>query len=253
MQLDEAPFVKQRAVVCRGTTCFRSSNRANVVKFSWTSDKRPPEAKHVRLAHEKEVEGIAKLIGYQAITSISELRSGLTFPSSHRFRDGTASATTSFSQTQLGQSFGPIQNLSISRTSSKRKRPGDERGSRKKSTSNSQKSQLSQQYETAQTLGEPAVSLYESDNGKYSNRVFGCLAIAPAGRALSEFAQKQQSATDLSVMSAIKKLLTTLRDAIKAHRSLYLKGNILHRDLSENNIIITNPADTGGFAGSTNC
>ena len=199
------------------------------------------------------MEGIAKLIGYQAITSISELRSGLTFPSSHRFRDGTASATTSFPQTQLGQSFGPIQNLSISRTSSKRKRPGDERGSRKKSTSNSQKSQLSQQYKTAQTLGEPAVSLYESDNGKYSNRVFGCLAIAPAGRALSEFAQKQQSATDLSVMSAIKKLLTTLRDAIKAHRSLYLMGNILHRDLSENNIIITNPADTGGFAGSTNC
>ena len=246
MQLDEAPFVKQRAVVCRGTTCFRSSDRANVVKFSWTSDKRAPEADHLRLASERGVEGIAKLIGYQCITSISELRSGLTFPSPHRFRDGTASAMTS-SQTQLGQSFGPIQNLSISKTSSKRKRPGDEWGSQKRSRSNSQRSKLSQQYEAAPKPSEAAVSLYESDNGKYSNRVFGCLAIAPAGRALSEFVQRPESTN--SVLSSIRELLTTLRDAIKAHRSLYLKGNILHRDISENNIIITNPDDTGGFAG----
>ena len=40
MRLDRAPFVKQRAVVCRGTTCFRSSDQATVVKISWTSDKR---------------------------------------------------------------------------------------------------------------------------------------------------------------------------------------------------------------------
>ncbi|KAL8698069.1 MAG: hypothetical protein Q9201_006780 [Fulgogasparrea decipioides] len=246
MRLDETSFVKQRAVVCRGTTCFRSSDQATVVKFSWTSDKRPPEADHLRLAREKGVEGIAKLIGYQRITSINELRSGLTFPSPYRFRDGTASATASFSQTQ-DQSFGPIQNLSISKTSSKRKRPGDDGGSRKRSKSNSQKSKLSQQYEATQTSGEPAVSLYESDDGQYSNRIFGCLAIAPAGRALSEFTQRPQSTN--SVPSAIKELLTALRDAIKAHRSLYLKGNILHRDVSENNIIITNPDETGGFAG----
>lgn len=248
MQLDEAPFVKQRAVVCRGTTCFRSGDQANVVKFSWTSDKRPPEADHLRLALENGVEGIAKLIGYQSITSISELRSGLTFPSPHKFRVGTASTSTSFSQTQLGQSFGPLQNLSISKTSSKRKRPGDERDSEKRSRSDSQRSKLSQQYEAMQNAGEPVVSLYESDDGKYSNRVFGCLAIAPAGRALSEFTPQRPEPTK-SVLSAIRELLTTLRDAIKAHRSLYLKGNILHRDISENNIIITNPDETGGFAG----
>lgn len=246
MQLNEVPFVKQRAIVCRGTTCFRSSDQADVVKFSWTFDKRPPEADHLRLTREKGVEGIARLIEYQRITSISELRSELIFPSSHRFRDGTASATASFSQTQ-DQSFGPIQNLSISKTSSKRKRPGDDGGSRKRSKSNSQKSKLSQQYEATQMSGEPAVSLYESDDGKYSNRIFGCLAIAPAGRALSEFTQRPQSTN--SVPSAIRELFTALRDAIKAHRSLYLKGNILHRDVSENNIIITNPDETGGFTG----
>ena len=241
MQLNEAPFVKQRAIVCRGTICFRSSDQTNVVKFSWTSDMRPSEADHLRLAREKGVKGIAKLIGYQRITSISELRSGLTFPSPHQFRDGTASASTSFSQTQLGQSFGPLQNLSISKTSSKRKRAGDERDSQKKS-------KLSQQYEVAQKQqGEPAVSLYESDDDMYSNRVFACLAIAPAGRALSEFAQRPTTPDE--VLSAIRKLLTALRDAIKAHRSLYLKGNILHRDISKNNIIITNPDEIGGFAG----
>ena len=250
MQLDQAPFVKQRAVVCRGTTCFRSSDQAKVVKFSWTSDKRPPEADHLRLAREKGVEGIAKLIGYQRITSISELRSGLTFPSPHRFRDGTTSVTTSFSQTQLGRSFSPIQNLSISKASSKRKRPGGEGGSQKRSRLDSQKSKLSQQYEAAQNSGEPAVSLYKFDDGKYSNRIFGCLAIAPAGKALSEFTPKQQSTeSDLSVQSAIEELLTALRDAIKAHRSLYLKGNILHRDISENNIIITKTEKPSDFAG----
>ena len=247
MQLDKAPFVKQRAVVCRGTTCFRSSDQANVVKFSWTSDKRPLEADHLRLAREKGVEGIAKLIGHQRITSISELRSGLTFPSPHRFRDGTPSTSTSFSPTQLGLSFGPMQNLSISKTSSKRKRPGDERSSQKKSRSDGQKSKISQQYEAAQKPDEPAVSLCESDNGKYSNRIFGCLAIAPAGQALSEFTQRPQSPD--SVPSAIRELLTALRDSIKAHRSLYLKGNVLHRDISENNIIITYPNKTGGIIG----
>ena len=245
MQLHKAPFVKQRAVVCRGTTCFRHSDQASVVKFSWTSDKRPPEVEHLRLAREKGVEGIAKLIGYQRITSIGELRSGLTFPSPHQFRGGTSKASSK----------------TTSKTSSKRKRPGDERASQKRSRSKRQKSKLSQQYkaaqnsdeaaqnsdEAAQNSGEPAVSLYKSNDGIYSNRIFGCLAIAPAGRALSEYSQRPQS-TD-SVLSAIRELLTALRDAIRAHRSLYLKGNILHRDISENNIIVTNPDENGGFAG----
>ncbi|KAL2041152.1 hypothetical protein N7G274_006096 [Stereocaulon virgatum] len=125
--------------------------------------------------------------------------------------------------------------------------PEDERGSQKRSRSNSQKSKLSQQYAAAQDPSEPAVSLYESDSGNYSNRIFGYLAIAPASRASDEFIQSSQSTN--SVSSAIKELLATLRDASKAHRSLYLKANILHRDISENNIIITNPEESGGFAG----
>ena len=40
-----------------------------------------------------------------------------------------------------------------------------------------------------------------------------------------------------------------LCDAIKAHRSLLCDGGILHRDISENNIIITDPEQTDGFEG----
>ena len=47
----------------------------------------------------------------------------------------------------------------------------------------------------------------------------------------------------------MKELLTALRDAIRGHRSLYMDGGILHRDISENNIIITDPMRTKGFSG----
>lgn len=50
-------------------------------------------------------------------------------------------------------------------------------------------------------------------------------------------------------MLSIRKLLISFRDIIKTHRFLYLKGNILYRDISENNIIITNPKKTDSFIG----
>ena len=42
-------------------------------------------------------------------------------------------------------------------------------------------------------------------------------------------------------------LFTALVDSIKAHSSLYLEGRILHRDFSENNIIITDPKKADGL------
>ena len=48
----------------------------------------------------------------------------------------------------------------------------------------------------------------------------------------------------------MEELLIALCDAIKAHWSLYLKGGISHRDISENNIIITDSTKAKGFAGS---
>ncbi|RMZ76173.1 hypothetical protein DV736_g6707, partial [Chaetothyriales sp. CBS 134916] len=78
-------------------------------------------------------------------------------------------------------------------------------------------------------------SLLTPNSGPYDNRIFRCLVISPAGRAIHNY-------------ESLLELLEALRDAIKAHESLYRKGNILHRDISENNIIITDPK-TDSFKG----
>lgn len=246
MQLNKASFVKQRAIVCRSTTCFRSDDQASVVKFSWISDKRLSKANHLQLTLENELKDIAKVIKHQRSISINELRSGLTFSSSHKFRVGIASTFISFFQTQLNQSFDSLQNLSISKTLSKRKRPEDKRNNQKKFRSDSQRFKLNQQYKAMQSAGESAVSLFEFDDDKYNNRVFECLAIASTDRALNEFTQKSEFTK--SVLSAIRELLITLRNVFKAHRFWYLKENISHRNISENNIIITNSNEVNDFA-----
>lgn len=65
---------------------------------------------------------------------------------------------------------------------------------------------------------------------------FRCLVIFSAGRPIHKYGFPLE-------------LLEALRDAIKAHRSLYMDGNILHRDISENDIIITDSKETG-FSGT---
>ena len=282
LQLETKPFVKQRAVVCRGTTCFRTQDQANVVKFSWTSDKRKPEAEQLRLAREKGVKGIAKLLGYQHITSIKEMRKGLTFsePYSFRLTSPNSSILLSQSPPRVPRSLQAFGNFGIDEVVlGKRKSDedatirlkSDEDAStrpRKKSRSKSQRSRLSQKYEAhrsdddatakgprksrsnsqkskldqeqerkaLQSISETQVSLYAPEDKPFANRHFGCLVISPAGRALDDF-------------KTIRELLTVLRDAIKAHRSLLCDGGILHRDISENNIIITDPKQADGFMG----
>ena len=79
-------------------------------------------------------------------------------------------------------------------------------------------------------------SLLEKSHDSFDDRIFCCLVISPPGRAIRDF-------------RSVKELLEAFRDAIKAHRSLYEKGRILHRDISENNIIITDGQDETGFKG----
>ncbi|EEH17351.2 hypothetical protein PABG_07512 [Paracoccidioides brasiliensis Pb03] len=69
----------------------------------------------------------------------------------------------------------------------------------------------------------------------YGNCVLRCLMISPTGRPIYDYKSPLE-------------LLTALRDAIKA-QSLYLDGNILHRDNSDNNIIITDPDKEDGYSG----
>lgn len=70
------------------------------------------------------------------------------------------------------------------------------------------------------------------NNESYDNRMFCCLVISPPGRAIDRF-------------KSIGEFLEACRDAIKGHRSLYQDGNILHRDISKNNIIIADAKNDG--------
>ncbi|KAG6054252.1 hypothetical protein E4U32_007038 [Claviceps aff. humidiphila group G2b] len=74
------------------------------------------------------------------------------------------------------------------------------------------------------------------DQIPYDDRVLRVLTVTPLGRPLKEF-------------ESILELLECLRDAIKAHRSLYMESGILHGDISVNNIIITEPAKADGYKG----
>ena len=217
LQLELDLIAYQRAIVCRGTSCFRASIPSSedpryVVKFSWTSDMRQSEVDLLRLARARGVEGVAKLFGDYHITSIADMRKGLTFAKPHAFRDIAGE---------------------------KKRKPVGSRGSTsKRPRSYGQSHNTAKQENKVAYTGEysQTTSLYTYDKSSFDNRIFRCLVISPAGLAIRDF-------------RSIPELLKALRDAIKAHRSLYTAGKILHRDISENNIIITDPKETNGFTG----
>ncbi|EDN06067.1 predicted protein [Histoplasma mississippiense (nom. inval.)] len=228
----------QHAIVCRGTTCFLTNDGQGVAKFSWVSDKRRPEVELLELACQKNVQGVARIIGHCTITSIADMRCGLTFDKRHHFKSAPPSAASSFHQSQ------PLiepRRLDIRRKSSSRKRRSPDKGiqASKRSRSTNQPSRDTQEENelafSIQSAHKP--SLFDKNGEElYDNRVLRCLVISPAGRPIYDYRSPLE-------------LLTALRDAIKAHQSLYLDGNILHRDISENNIIITDPGKADGHSG----
>ncbi|KAM4066736.1 kinase [Hirsutella rhossiliensis] len=199
----EELIVRQRAIVCRGTTCYRTRN-GHVAKFSWASDKRKPEVDHLKLAGVKGVKGVARVVAHRQITTIADMRKGLEFPKSHRFRDDDVH----------------FRDLPSARPPSK-----------------SQKPKLAKEFKEQLSIGKSKPSLYTSTSeDPFENRIYSCLVVSPAGRVISDF-------------KSIRELLESLRDAIRAHQSLYIDGNILHRDISSNNIIITGSKTADGFKG----
>ncbi|CAD6499019.1 BgTH12-04673, partial [Blumeria graminis f. sp. triticale] len=86
----------------------------------------------------------------------------------------------------------------------------------------------------------PAISnadiIMTDDSLVYRNRWETVVAAGPFGRAIGE----ETTAVEL---------ICGLRDAIKGHQSLYMDTNILHRDISTNNIILTNPKRNNGCHG----
>ncbi|KAI5862977.1 serine/threonine-protein kinase Sgk2 [Durotheca rogersii] len=224
MQLVKA-MVRQHAIVCRGTTCYKTKD-GHVAKFSWASDKRKLEVEQLKLAEERGVEGVARVVAHRRITTIADLREGLKFPKVHHFRDEAVH-------------FEGLPAAGSSKTS------GHERKSSSNNTSDtpgpkrrrsSRKSKFAQKLDNQLSVGKNKPSLYMEDEEPWENRIYVCLVVSPAGRVISDFRN-------------IKELLEPMRDAIRAHRSLYTVGNILHRDISSNNILITEPRTENDFKG----
>lgn len=199
-------MVRQKAIVCRGTTCYGTENN-HVAKFSWVSAKRRSEVDYLRLVEQRGVRGVARAAAYRQIITIGEMRSDLQFPKAHQFRTEDSLSGNK-----------PSTTASNSPSSNKRKASHDV--------------PLSSMSEPS----KPGPSLYASGDEPYDDRVFSCLVVAPTGRVISSF-------------TSVKQLLEAMRDAIKAHQSLYVTANILHRDISANNIIITEHTLSDGFNG----
>ena len=259
LYLEGRPIAFQRAIVCRGTTCYRAKRRDSkrwefVVKFSWRSDKRRAEGDLLRLAKERNVWGVAQLFGHQDLESIADdLRQGMEFGESRIFR---LPAGNSFSESQsrtsdllsgLGISKNP---LSSSSSGQKRKRQSEKvaSGRAKRSRSNSSRRQTditslvtAEEDDTTVEANKSSVEqpnatslmgLETPKDGSFDNRIFSSLVISPPGRPINEF-------------KSVREFLEACRDFIKAHRSLYYDGKILHRDISENNIIVTDAEGEG--------
>nr|KMM71664.1 hypothetical protein CPAG_07967 [Coccidioides posadasii RMSCC 3488] len=242
VQLRPEPLTCQQAIVCRGTSCYltkspyapESDNWSYITKFSWTSDRRKPEADLLRLANQKGVKGIATLVGHWSITSIKEMRSGMTFTKPYSFR-GTPRAPPS----ALSRSFSDLNDLTTAETTGERplrKRKSADAGTKSSKGSRSTSHRSGPRNEVTYDVEEAqGTSLLVPSNSPYDNQIFRCLVIYPAGRPIHKYETPLE-------------LLEALHDALKTHRSLYMDGNILHQDISENNIIITDSKKTG-FAG----
>ena len=225
------PIALERAIVCRGTSCFRTTDHKNIVKFSWVPASRLlTEPNLLMIARKKNVKGVARLISHKRIISTHDWRNGLNFSMSKSSKRSLQSRTKSSSVLDSWFTITPL-------SEKKSKSPEKEDASlAKKPRSNCQVSSLSQVYEAndssnnwqalqrTQPLGEP-----------YVQRVFSCLVVSPVGRPLFQYKN-------------VKELLCCFRDAVKAHQSLFIDGKILHRDISLNNIIITDPK-ADGFSG----
>ncbi|KAI1169293.1 serine/threonine-protein kinase Sgk2 [Nemania serpens] len=227
VRLDKA-MVRQKAIVSRGTTCYKTQNN-HVAKFSWASDKRKPEVEQLKLAEGKGVKGVARVVAHRQFTTIAEMRKGLEFPKAHKFRVEADYFHDPLSATASANTSGNKRKLSSDHTS-------DNASGSKRRQFNRQKSKLAKEFNNQLSIVKDEPSLYTPGEDLWENKIYSCLVVSPAGRVISDF-------------RTTKELLESMRDAIKAHQSLYITGNILHRDISSNNIIITDPETADGFKG----
>ena len=248
LDLEDHPIAFQQAIVCRGTTCYRAKrqgvSRAEfVVKFSWRSDKRRAEGELLQLAKKTHVWGVAGIFGHRDLTRVSDLRHGLQFGKPRSFLSvcsGSPNQTHPTLQSDnlkgnlsWNSSLGSTTTLESSSSLRQKRKAGDQTAA----TCQFKRPRSSgvRPTEPASTAAEKpkSTSLMPSkDHESFDDRIFCCLVVSPPGRAIDRF-------------NSIQEFLEACRDAIKGHQSLYQNANILHRDVSKNNIIIADAENDG--------
>jgi hypothetical protein len=228
LYLEDKPIASQRAIVCRGTTCYRAkrenSNYEFVVKFSWRAEKRTAEGSLLKLAKDRKVWGVARLFGHEDLEEINDLRDGMTFGKPQKFRSAMVSESQALSLKENRKRSGEI----ITKPA---KRSRTEGSSKLRDITNI----ITAEDDRPEGANRDNIERSSGANptileSPFDNRILSCLVVSPPGRSISKF-------------DSVKQFLEAFRDFIKAHRSLLNEGRILHRDISENNVIIT---DAGG-------
>ncbi|OBT65100.1 hypothetical protein VE03_05283 [Pseudogymnoascus sp. 23342-1-I1] len=146
--------------------------------------------------------------------------------------------------TYIGRDGISTSSTTISSSGQKRKRDGFVNGSGGTKRSKSGDSRTDVEIATDAESGDPDITDFHSiqepepdslagcESETYGNRIHCCLVVSLAGRPLHAY-------------RSTKELLEALRDAVRGHKSLLEDGKILHRDISENNIIVTEAASKG--------
>ncbi|TEY37182.1 hypothetical protein BOTCAL_0526g00030 [Botryotinia calthae] len=276
--LEDSPIASTKAISCRGTTCYRarksgSTNWQYVVKLAWPSDKRQREGDLLKLAKDRGVKGIAEWLYYEqiaidgSIDTIAQLRAGLKFGAPRKL---SSKASWVGNSVECSSVYSRTRSLRRSRSSAahligmegstsgttassgqKRKRDGvvdDENVGKRNRSINSRSSvanvenAVDTENHELETAGQYSIEEAKPDSlggcgsETYGNRIHCCLVVFPAGRPLHSY-------------RSVKELLGALHDAIRGHKSLLEDGKILHRDISENNIIITEATTKEDYIG----
>lgn len=205
LELKEPPIATPiKRITDAGALCYKIETEEEqdiVLKLAWESKNQRREIDILKAANERGVWGLPRLVGHRDHFAVGTL---------HRDLDG---------------------------------RPLDLGEGRMFSVEVSQRPSLGEQMIAdvdRDTLTKTEMLADPKDNGLWVHTtevppertrldteelVFTAVATSPVGHRLSEF-------------NSVQELTLAIRDAIKAHRSLYREGRILHQDISVNNIVI---------------
>ncbi|QSZ29959.1 hypothetical protein DSL72_004477 [Monilinia vaccinii-corymbosi] len=241
--LEDKPIASHKAIVSRGTTCYRgrkpdSSHYEYVVKFAWPSGKQLKEGRLLKLA-KRGVKGIAEWFHDEQVTidgcpdTIAYLRRDMEFGVPEK----ASSKASWIESSENNRCFSRSKSLhrgrsrtSAGRLTDRMMTTGGPKGSlgRKRKRDQGDSSGIKRF-----KLGDSGIVTKVNEHGSDLNAVQG------PDDGIEE--NEVDSLVGEETETYVKELLEVFRDAIAGHRSLLEDGKILHRDISEYNIIIMDP------------